>query len=116
MSTHVTLPENNNSEILAIANKIQSGLQAFEQRKAELTELKAEAHGLKIESIEDKVTISAVSTIRKKLKVARVQIEKEGKSMRDPLTQMNKTISAKEKELVDIIEPTEKELLERKLG
>jgi len=112
--THITLPslpENNNSEIAIIANKIESGLAAFEKRKTELIELKAEAHGLKIESIDDKVTIQAVSIIRKKLKVARVEIEKEGKLMRDPLTRINKTISEKEKELVAIIEPTERELL-----
>ena len=99
------------SELTVIANKIDVGLAAFEQRKSELTELEKEAHGLKIESIDDKEGINQVSTIRKKLKVARVEIEKEGKSMRDPLTQMSKIISGKEKELIAIIEPTEKELL-----
>jgi hypothetical protein len=37
-------------------------------------------------------------------------VEKEGKSMRDPLTQISKTISSKEKELIALIEPTENDL------
>lgn len=98
------------NQITIAANKITDGLAAFEQRKAELIELKKEAEGLNISSIEDKVSINQVITIRKRLKVARVQIEKEGKSMRDPLTVISREISAKEKELIAIIEPTEKEL------
>jgi hypothetical protein len=98
------------SEISVIADKINSGLAAFETRKAELMELKGEAEHLKITSIEDKPAIAKVISWRKKLKAARVEIEKEGKSMRDPLTQINKSISAKENELVEIIAPTEKAL------
>jgi hypothetical protein len=109
MSVSVLEPKQN--EISVIATKIDTGLQAFETRKSELTELKTEANGLKITSIDDKVSINQVSTIRKKLKAARVEIEKEGKAMRDPLTRFSKLISEKEKELVAIIEPTEKELL-----
>lgn len=99
------------SEISIAAKRITDGLVAFEKRKAELTELKKEADGLKIESLEDRETINMVSTVRKKFKSARVEIEKEGKSMRDPLTAINRDISSKEKELIDIIEPTEKALL-----
>lgn len=98
------------SQLTVIARKIDSGLEAFEQRKSELIELKNEADGLKIESLEDKETINQVSTIRKKLKSARVEISKEGKSMRDPLTTISRIISAKESELIEIIEPTEKSL------
>lgn len=110
MSAVLELPKKQN-EISVIAEKIDTGLQAFEERKAELSVLKEQAIGLKITSIDDKVTISQVSMIRKKLKSSRVEIEKEGKSMRDPLTRISKLISEKEKELVAIIEPTEKELL-----
>lgn len=98
------------TEIATIADKIETGLQAFEERKAELIELQKKATGLKITSIEDRASINLVSLIRKELKAARVAIEKEGKSMRDPLTGINKNIKAKEDELVAIIEPTEKEL------
>jgi hypothetical protein len=91
--------------------QISVGLQAFEQRKAELQQLVTEADGLEITSIEDKKTIAQVSTVRKKLKAARVEVEKEGKAMRDNLNRVNKVISSKEKELIEIIEPTEKKLL-----
>src|ERR1700761_879098 len=87
------------SEIVLASEKIKSGLAAFEERKTELNILKAEVDGLDIKSIEDKAGIKQVTEGRKKLKNARVEIEKEGKSMRDPLTALAKTISAKEKEL-----------------
>lgn len=98
------------SEIQIIASKINTGLAAFETRKAELTQLKEDAAGLTIESIEDKAAIQKVATWRKKLKAARVEIQKEGKAMRDPLTKISKSISEKEYELIDIISPTEKDL------
>lgn len=98
------------SEVAVIFENINTGLAAFEARKEELTLLKDEAEGVKIESIDDRQGINQVSTIRKKLKNARVEIEKEGKAMRDPLTKISKSISEKEKELVGIIEPTEKAL------
>ena len=99
------------SEVAIIFDKINAGLEAFESRKEDLIQLKSKAEGLKIESVEDKQTINQVSTIRKELKKARVDIENEGKAMRDPLTKISKSISAKENELVAIIEPTEKTLL-----
>lgn len=105
-----TLEVKQTSEIAVIETKIDLGLLAFEERKAQLAELKSEADGLKIESIDDKETISQVSTVRKKLKSARVDISKEGKAMRDPLTAISRMISDKEKELIDIIEPTEQQL------
>lgn len=110
MSKDLTIAEPKN-EVSIILDKINVGLQAFESRKEDLTALKSKAEGLKIESIEDKQTINQVSTIRKELKKARVEIENEGKAMRDPLTKISKSISAKENELVAIIEPTEKALL-----
>lgn len=105
-----TLELKQTSQLTVIARKIDSGLEAFEKRKSELTLLKSEAEGLKIESLEDRATINQVSVIRKKLKSSRVDIAKEGKAMRDPLTAVSRMISEKEKELIDIIEPTEKEL------
>jgi len=99
-------------EISALANKVNTGLAVFEKRKEELTVLAEKAHGLKITSLDDNSMIKSVSATRKELKAARIEIEKEGKSMRDPLTAISKHIKAKEDELVAIIEPTEKELLQ----
>jgi hypothetical protein len=98
------------TEIQVIARNINKGLEAFETRKAELTKLKEDAAGLTIDSIDDKTAINQVSTWRKKLKSARVEIQKEGKAMRDPLTRISKSISSKEDELIDIISPTEQDL------
>lgn len=98
------------SEVAVIFEKITVGLQAFEQRKADLIKLRDDASGIKITTFDDKENLKRATEYRKKLKVERVQIEKEGKMMRDPLTSVNKDISAKEKELVDIIAPTEKDL------
>lgn len=106
-----TLEKKELSQIAVIAQSIDTGLQAFEKRKSELLELEKEAHGLKINDIEDRETLNSVSIIRKKLKSARVEIQKEGKMMRDPLTNISRQISDKEKELIAIIEPTEKDLL-----
>lgn len=105
--------ESKSNQITIIANKITSGLVAFENRKAELIALKEQCEGLEITSIEDKQSIAKVTTFRKRLKSERVEIEKEAKSMRDPLTQINRTISEKENELTSIIEPTEKILLSK---
>lgn len=101
------------TEILVIANNINDGLKAFEEKKSELTKLKEDAAGLTIESIDDKEAIKTVATWRKSLKAARVEIQKQGKAMRDPLTKISKSISAKEDELIDIISPTEKDLQEK---
>lgn len=98
------------SDVAEIFKNITTGLQVFEKRKAELIQLAEEASGIKATSYDDKAPLKLATEHRKKLKNARVEIEKEGKSMRDPLTGVNREISAKEKELVDIIAPTEKEL------
>lgn len=105
-------PTEKNS-IAVIANMINSGLVAFEERKAKLTEIKNQCDHLTIESLDDKQGIMQVVTYRKKLKSERVEITKEGKSMRDPLTQLSRTICEKENELIAIIEPTEKLLLSK---
>ncbi len=107
MSEVATAPKN---EVTIIFEKISTGLQAFEERKAALIQLREEASGIKVTTYEDKATLKKATEVRKKLKAARVEIEKEGKAMRDPLTGVNREITAKEKELTDIISPTEKDL------
>lgn len=102
------------SEVTALSlasQKINTGVVAFENRKALLESLAQESKGLKVSGIEDKAGLKAVSEKRKLLKKERVAIQNEAKEMRDGLTQINRNISEKEKELIAIIEPTEKELL-----
>jgi hypothetical protein len=97
-------------EIAVVVKNIETGLAAFESRKAELTTKVSGYDSLAIKDHADKKGYQEVSTARKSLKAERVQIEKEGKSMRDPLTAMSKYIIGKETELVQIVEPSEKKL------
>ncbi len=98
------------TDLVLAGEKINNGLVSFEERKASLQVLRESAQGLKINGVEDKAGLLAVSSKRKELKAARVSIEKEGKQLRDHITVISKNISAKEKELVEIIEPCEDEL------
>lgn len=104
------MEENKQSEIAVISQKIETGLHAFEIRKADLTAKVEKYKGLTIKDADDKEGYLAVSAARKDLKAERVQIEKEGKSMRDPLTAISKTIKSKEDELVIIVSGPEDSL------
>lgn len=98
---------------LAIASqKISSGLIVFENKKDELQQLADECKGFKIDGVDDSEGFKIVSQKRKALKAERVSLQKQGKEMRDGLTQMGRQIMDKEKELIAIIEPVEKELQE----
>jgi hypothetical protein len=108
-----TVSINSLTEMQLLENKIAAGIKDFESRKVDLTALKERVEGLDITDIADKAALKTLSDGRKEVKSARVAIEKEAKSMRDPLTEKNRFISKKEKELIDIIEPTEKKLLEK---
>ena len=110
MSNEVAVSQPKN-EVAIIFEKINSGLKVFEEKKAELSELVEGFKDLKVDNIDDRVSISKVNEARKSLKKERVTIQNQGKAMRDPLTQVNKSISMKEAELVSIIEPEEKRLL-----
>lgn len=106
------ITQESKNEVALIFEKINTGLQAFEERKAALTLLANEAEKIKGAEKGDKTHRKWTTEHRKKMKSARVEIEKEGKSMRDPLTTVNKQISSKEKELVAIVSTGEKDLEE----
>lgn len=88
--------------------KITTGLESFEQRKQTLQELAEQAKAYT--EITDKKSFESVSAFRKSLKSERKKIEKEGKAMRDILTPVSRAISAKETELIAIIDPQEERL------
>lgn len=100
------------SDLELASAKINRGIEAFEAKKAELKDLAESAEGLTITSVDDRAGYRAVDEKRKELKVARVEIQKQGKGMRDGLTEISRGIIAKEKELVAMIEPKEQELKE----
>ena len=88
-------------------------LEKFNPQKAELTALSNKYKNLKISDINDKVWYAAVDTARKELKKVRVQIQKQWKEMRDEANKFAKSVISVEKELVAIVEETEKELQEK---
>lgn len=94
-------------------DKIQSGIEVFETKKDEAKTLALRAAAVNISDINDKEGFKILVETRKSLKSFRVEIQKQGKSLRDLITPVTKMISAKENELVDITEPEEKRLLER---
>jgi hypothetical protein len=90
--------------------QIQTGLIAFEERKAKIIELAESATDLTLDDWKDSKTLKVISAKRKELKAERVAITKEGKSMRDLIAPVTKMILEKEKELVSILEPEEERL------
>ena len=96
---------------LTVEQKVSAGMATFENKKQELTALAEKNKALKVVDINDKKQLEAVSAARKELKKERVAIENQGAEMRKHVTIISKNISAKEKELVAIIEPIEEALL-----
>lgn len=82
-------------------------LKSFDYTSAELQELVEEYSWLSIESIEDKPWYDAVKQARLDLRNKRTTIEKTGKAMRDEANAFNKSVLAREKELIGIVEPLE---------
>lgn len=94
-------------------DKIQSGIEVFETKKDEAITLALRASEVNISDINDKEGFKILVETRKSLKSFRVEIQKQGKSLRDLITPVTKMISSKENELVSITEPEEKRLQER---
>lgn len=99
--------ENKNSTSLVQVDELKSGIAKFTDRKNELIKLAEESKKLKVNGLEDKEGLKNVSEMRKRLKASRISISKEGKDLRDVITPISRHISAKEKELISIIESEE---------
>ena len=85
-------------------------IEKFNPTVAEINALVSKYATLEIKSIDDKAGYIAVDTARKELKKVRVEITKTGKAMREEAVAFQKAVIAKEKELVELVEPTEKAL------
>lgn len=88
-------------------------LEKFSPKKAELIDLSKKYESLEIKGIDDKEGYELVDVARKDLKKVRVQISKDGKMLRQEALDFQKAVIAKEKELIQIIEPVEKSLEEK---
>lgn len=88
-------------------------IEKFDPTAAELTKIADEAKSIVIKDYNDKEGIALADEMRKKLKTARVQIQKTGKEMREEAVNFQRAVIAKEKELVAIIEPVEQEIKQK---
>jgi len=82
-------------------------IEKFSPKEAELRTMAAESIALTLPDPTDAAQLEKITTARKGLKKARVEIEKTGKVWREDATKFSKLVIAKEKELVAIIEPEE---------
>jgi len=85
-------------------------LDKFSPKRAELVALADGFKSLTINGIDDLNGYRAVYAAKQKLKTTRGEITKQGKSFREDALRFQKDVIAIEKELVDIIEPIEKDL------
>jgi len=86
-------------------------LEKFSPTVAEMQTLADKYKGMQIKGADDKEGYKQVDQARKELKHARSNLEKMGKAMRKPALDFQKAVIQREKELVAIIEPVEKELV-----
>lgn len=82
----------------------------FNPTVAELHELAEKYKELTIDGLDDKDGYERVHKARMELVRTRLEITKTGKALRDDANKFAKAVIAKEKELVGLIEPVEKEL------
>lgn len=87
-------------------------IEKFDPTVEHLTSMVEKTKNLTATDLKDKAQLELVRSNRIEFKKTRVAIEKYGKSLRDKATAYNRAVSAKEKELIGIIEPEEKRLKE----
>ncbi len=85
-------------------------IKQFTEMEAELVSLAKGYEGITINGVDDKEGYKLADEARKDLKAKRVEIKKIGKHLRDDAIKFQKSVIAKEKELVALVEPLEKSL------
>lgn len=85
-------------------------IENFNPTVADINTLVSRYEGLEIKGVDDKAGYVAVDAARKELKKVRVKITNTGKAMREEAVAFQKAVIAKEKELVALVEPTERAL------
>lgn len=88
----------------------ESDIEKFDPTVSELAAMVANSKQITVEDLKDKAMIEKVHETRIEFKNKRIAIEKYGKSLRDVATAFNRKVSAREDELIAIIEPEEKRL------
>jgi len=85
-------------------------LKKFEIDETALVDMAFTYKGLQVNGIEDKEGLKAVRKARLELKDIRVDIAKKSKNLRESAVKFQKAVIAREKELIDLVEPTERYL------
>jgi len=87
---------------------ISTELKKFEIDEAGLITKANQYKGLMILDVNDKAGLSAVRTARLELKDIRVDISKKAKKIRESAVRFQKAVIARETELIELVEPTER--------
>jgi hypothetical protein len=85
-------------------------LKKFEIDEADLVDMAFAYKGLQVNGVEDKEGLKAVRKARLQLKDIRVDISKKSKSLRESAVKFQKAVIARENELIELVEPTERYL------
>lgn len=88
-------------------------LEKFDPNKEALVSMASQFKDIVIAGVADKEGYAKVHEARMRLKNARVNIQKTGKMLRADALAFQKAVIEKEKELIAVIEPTERELEEK---
>ena len=90
--------------------EIKLDIEKFSPSIAELKQIISKTQLVTLENLDDSKQLKIVKESRMVLKNTRVQIAKYGKILRGDALKFQKIVIAKEKELIEIIEPEEKRL------
>jgi hypothetical protein len=97
---------------IIIIEPAESALAILDKREADLIVLRDESRDLKISGPEDKAGYKIVRDQRLKLKNARTSIANDAKDLREGAVKFQKTVIAREKELIAIISTAEENLIQ----
>jgi len=87
---------------------ISTELKKFEIDEVGLISKASKYKNLKIQDVNDKAGLSAVRVARLELKAIRVDISKKAKTIRESAVRFQKAVIARETELIELVEPTER--------
>lgn len=104
--------EQNGNAVLTPEKEINTQLQQKNLADEAIAELKSKYGSLKLEDINDKVTLSRIHDARMEVRDARIGIEKFCKQAREKATAYSRAVIGEEKRLVNLIEPLEEYLME----
>ena len=89
-------------------------LEVFNKRKSEIQTIVESSKGLSIKGVDDKIGYDLVKASEKKLQRARLDLKEDARKIRAEALDFQKKIIGLEKDLLEIIEPAEKEMKDKR--